>query len=528
MGADDAASRVRRVFAVLGMPPEPGGYSIAKFSRSARPYQEWALDLTQEGAERFYKTFYFEYGHASIADLAHLTIVVEDVSMVAAEELWDEPLVDGQASSTRYQDFRKRGVVIPSEIHGAGWAGRYLATCEKLIAFYAEAHARIAKRFAERYADARPPEMPQDKYERTLRARAFDVARYLLPMGVRTGLGQVLSARTLERMLVRLLSHPLQEVREVARELKAAVAERPAFNPTVERLRPVLDALRALLSAHPSDGESKAQGLLKQIERLVGVGARAAPTLLKYAEPSPYLQRVQEALEELAARYGRKLGEEPDGARGVHLHGPQAPLDELACTLLYRALPHSYAQIARFVAGLPRAERARIAALAYEGRGPHDPPVREARVGYSLIFDVCVDCGAWRDFHRHRRLVQIHKPFRPCDAYGYDVPPAVEEAGLAAEYRQHVDEAVALARELERARPWVGQYALPFAYRRRSLFKMDAEELQYIVELRTRPENHFSVREIAFQMFQRFQQRAPELARHIRAVPPEHEEFFKR
>jgi len=139
-----------------------------------------------------------------------------------------------------------------------------------------------------------------------------------------------------------------------------------------------------------------------------------------------------------------------------------------------------------------------------------------------------VDGGAWRDLHRHRRLVQIHKPFRPYDLYGYDVPPAVEEAGLVREYCRHVDEAVALARELERARPWVGQYALPFAYRRRSLFKMDVEELQYIVELRTRPENHFSVREIAFQMFREFQRRAPELARHIRAVPPEHEEFFKR
>jgi len=190
-------------------------------------------------------------------------------------------------------------------------------------------------------ADARPPEMPQDKYERTLRARAFDVARYLLPMGVRTGLGQVLSARTLERMLVRLLSHPLQEVREVARELKAAVVERPAFNPTVERLRPMLDELRGLLEKLDKGEErERARALMQQIERRVGVGAKAAPTLIKYAEPSPYLRRVQEALEELAARYGRRLGEEPDGARGVRLHGPQDPLDELACTLLYRALPH--------------------------------------------------------------------------------------------------------------------------------------------------------------------------------------------
>ncbi len=515
----------RRIFAVLGMPPEPGGYSIAKFSRSARPYQQWALDLTQEGAERFYKTFYFEYGHASIADLAHITVVLENISMVAAEELWDEPLVDGQASSTRYQDFERRGVHTPAEIQDTPWAARYQSACRGLIRAYKEAHERVLAHLLKEYEGERPPDMPEDKYERTLRARAFDVVRYLLPMGIRTGLGQILSARTLERMLVRLLSHPLIELREVAEELKAAVTERPAFSPTLERLRPVLKELQELVRR---DGDERAQALIGQIERIVGVGAKAAPTLVRYAEPSPYLQKAYELLRELAERYAPKLGEEPDGSRGVSLHGPQDPLDELVCTLLYRALPHSYTQIARFVAGLPRPEKAKIAALAYAERGPHDPPPREARVGYPLIFDVCVDCGAWRDFHRHRRLIQIHKPFGPQDAYGYDVPEAIDAAGLSGLYREPVDEAVALAHEIEAEHPFVGQYALPFAYRRRSLFKMDVEELQYITELRTRPENHFSVRQIAFQMYERFRERAPELAQHFRVVPPEREEFFKR
>src|SRR5215211_9190161 len=109
----------RRVFAVLGMRPEPGGYSVAKFSRSAKPYEEWAAELTQAGAERFYEQFYFQYGHASIADLAHLTLVVENVSIVAAIELLDEPLVDAQESSTRYQDYTKRRYFTPPEVRGS-------------------------------------------------------------------------------------------------------------------------------------------------------------------------------------------------------------------------------------------------------------------------------------------------------------------------------------------------------------------------------------------------------------------------
>jgi thymidylate synthase ThyX len=499
----------RRIFTVLGVLPEPGGYGIAKFSRSSKPYREWIMDLTQEGAERFYRAFYFDYGHASIADLAHITVVIENVSMVAAEELWDHPLIDGQASSTRYQDFQKRGFHLPAELEGSGLEGPYRRLCEELISEYAAAHKRLTAHLMGRYAS--PPEMDEAQYERILKARAYDTARYLLPMAIRTGLGHILSARTLERQLVRLLSHPLSEIREIAQELKEAAVKRPAFNPTVERLQPILKGL---------DEQSA-----EKIRKIVGFDAPAVPTLVKYARPSEYLMRTREELQALAAEYAAKLGE-PDGRRGVELFTEQDPLVEQACTLLYRFLPHSYAQILSLVEALPSEEISEIIELAYRHRGEHDTPLSETYAGCGLLFDLCLDCGSWRDFHRHRRLVQINKDFHPL--YGYEVPAEIREAGLFERYSELMDEAGALASEIDRELPGVGQYALPFAYRRRSLLKMDTGELQYIVELRTRPENHFSVRRAAYEMYLRFRERFPEAARHIRAVDPTYEEFFKR
>ena len=123
----------RRIFSVLGVLPEPGGYGIAKFSRSSEPYQKWVMDLSQEGAERFYEMFYFDYGHSSIADLAHITVIYENISMVAAEELWDDPLIDGQASSTRYQDFEKRGYHTPTELIDSNLQDRYKEVCDRLL-----------------------------------------------------------------------------------------------------------------------------------------------------------------------------------------------------------------------------------------------------------------------------------------------------------------------------------------------------------------------------------------------------------
>ena len=40
--------------------------------------------------------------------------------------------------------------------------------------------------------------MKPDAYERTLRARAFDISRYLLPLATNTSLGEIVNARTLE------------------------------------------------------------------------------------------------------------------------------------------------------------------------------------------------------------------------------------------------------------------------------------------------------------------------------------------
>ena len=61
----------------------------------------------------------------------------------------------------------------------------------------------------------KPEEMKQEAYDRTLRARAFDGARYLLPLAANTSLGEIVNARTLETQVSRLLSQPHAEVRRL-------------------------------------------------------------------------------------------------------------------------------------------------------------------------------------------------------------------------------------------------------------------------------------------------------------------------
>src|SRR5580704_17794271 len=111
------------VFAVYGVEPEIQAYAMAKYSRSALSMKESLREISAQKAEKFLNTFYFQYGHRSIADLAHIALAVERLSILAAIELADEQRWDGQERSTRYQDFKKSGYYLPDFGEDRGVAG---------------------------------------------------------------------------------------------------------------------------------------------------------------------------------------------------------------------------------------------------------------------------------------------------------------------------------------------------------------------------------------------------------------------
>ena len=196
------------VFAVYGVEPEVQAYAMAKYSRSALSMKESLREISQHKAEKFLNTFYFQYGHRSIADLAHIALAIERLSILAAIALVDEQRWDGQERSTRYQDFKKSGYYTPK------FSGEGVRIYREHLDYLFREYERISQRTFEYLAGQtpRPAEMKQEAYERTLRARAFDISRYLLPLATNTSLGEIVNARTLETQVSRLLSHTHAEV----------------------------------------------------------------------------------------------------------------------------------------------------------------------------------------------------------------------------------------------------------------------------------------------------------------------------
>jgi thymidylate synthase ThyX len=517
------------VFAVHGADPEILAFAMAKYSRSALSMRESLAEISAQRAEQFLNTFYFQYGHRSIADLAHIAFAVERLSLLAAVVLVDEARWDGQERSTRYQNFLESGWYFPGFGEDSASAKLYSQTIENLFSAYQRVSAAVLDLLRSRVA--RPESLKPEAYERTLRARAFDVARYLLPLATNTSLGQIVSARTLETQVSRLLSSPTAEVRLLGEKLRDA-AIGPAWNLNARAAQAFIDKLSAAEKQGTGTRDQGLEGLAAEAAALFTREVRTAPTLVKYAQPNSYLIQSQAELAQAAAEVLKNLPVAP--APLVDLVERTESLEvELAATLLYSVGHHPYRSIRDLVSGLPASQVSEIIELGLKHRGRHDEALRAFQAGAALRFDLLMDIGGFRDMHRHRRCTQIIQGFTA--QHGYETPGAgdlpaglhndfdiLAAAGVLADFRSAIESAHQAAAQIaagtasEAAQS--AQYLFPLATRIRALFKMDFAEAQYIAELRSGPAGHFSYRRVAWEMFLALQRQHPSLARHIRVT----------
>jgi thymidylate synthase ThyX len=463
------------------MPPEKSAYALARYSRSADSIRDSIEWVRTHDSQKFLESFYFQYGHASIADLGHTVLCFEGVSELAATGIEDEPLWDGQAKSSRYQDFASSGFVTPPELTGND-AARYQAAGDALLAAYRQVGKLAFECLSERLPC--PADMKPEAYRRNIAARAFDIARYLLFWGVPTNVGQVTSIRTLEKQIRRLKASEYQEMRDLGEEIAQACAAEPDcrwLDETAEPLAPTL-------ARHAEADEQT-------------IGSRA--DLKRWAE-----QNLPPRAEIAAQR--------------VDLLRPSNVPADIVATLLYPLTDRPFRELYDMACEWTANQRAEVIDLALKSRTRRDEILAGFRGGL-YTYDFVIDIGAYRDLHRHRRCQQFRQAYS--GNLGYDTPKLLAEAGAAGIYESAMQAAFETMRQL----PAPGaHYLLPFGARSRFLFKMDFAEAEYISRLRSGVKGHFSYREIAWEMKLRMEEIEPELGRLIQATPPWIEDPLKR
>jgi thymidylate synthase ThyX len=510
--SEPAAAPSVDVYAVYGAEPEIQAYAMAKYSRSALSMKESLREISQQKAEKFLNTFYFQYGHRSIADLAHIALAIERLSILAAIAVADEQRWDGQERSTRYQDFKKSGYYTPDFGDARVVAGEspaqesakefYRRTVDSLFTEYESLSESMFHYLAG--ITPKPAEMKQEAYDRTLRARAFDFSRYLLPLAANTSLGEIVNARTLENQVSHLLAHTHKEVRHLGELLKQA-ATSPAYNVNQESLTELVAQIRAV---SPELGARAEHELLREV--------RVAPTLVKYADPNRYEIETRRTMRQIASELMGDLPIKP--APIVDLLEEELLEVELAATLIYEHSHYPYRQIRLAVEAAGEVIRREIIDLGLRHRGRHDEMLRPFCAGQQFRFDILMDIGGFRDMHRHRRCIQIGQEFTT--RHGYDIPEELQAAGVRQNYDAVMQRTAAAVEQLaSQGSPEAqesSQYAIPLGFRKRTLFKMDFAEVVYISELRTGPAGHFSYRNVAYAMYEAVAKKYPALAKYLR------------
>src|ERR1043166_6754073 len=197
-----------RIYIHDEFPPETSAMLQALYSRSDKSVEQHVQKVQERGADKFMASYYVGYGHASIGDCGVTTLFVEDISILACKAIQDNALYSGQETSTRYIDFAGRRVHDPlgtpesAEIMGK-WTEFYIAHKGPLIEWL-KARAPV---------DAG---VDTKVWEKACASQAFDILRGFLPAGVTSQLAWTTNLRQAHEQLLRLLAHPLHEVRDIA------------------------------------------------------------------------------------------------------------------------------------------------------------------------------------------------------------------------------------------------------------------------------------------------------------------------
>jgi thymidylate synthase ThyX len=471
-----------RVITVAPLPPEKCAYALARYSRSPDSIAKSLDWVRTHDSAKFLDSFYFQYGHASIADLGHVVMCFEGISELAATEAEDEQLWDGQARSSRYQDFSRSGFITPPGL-SPEHARLYDGTATALLDEYQYVHAAMVRWLGDRLP--RPDDMKPDAYERNIAARAFDIARYLLFWGIPTGVGQITSIRTLEKQIRRLKASPYQELQSLANEIGEACARRPTIG------------LDESASHDP-----------------------VAPTLAKYVDADSHLAQSRVDLARWASQNLPSRTMEEPGT--VDLVRPTMTSADIVATLLYPVTDRPFRELYELAAGWSEARRGEVIDVALQSRTRRDELLRGFRGGL-YAFDIVMDLGAYRDLHRHRRCQQFRQAYT--HRFGFEIPAAIVEAGLLERFEHTLRSAGGTFDELPLPH---AEYILPFATRSRFLFKMDFAEAEYMSRLRSGVKGHFSYRKIAWEIKRALDVAEPELSRLVDATPPWIDDPLKR
>ncbi len=494
----------KAVFAIITPRQVDRGALMSRYSRTDKTMRRVFLDEFTKNpnrGEEFYKRVLLEYGDDSVAELGDAQVAIEGISNVVAKKIEDRRIgLSYLEKSSRYVAFDQKvgghyRYVREESIMASPHGDRYIESCNHSFDTYSRSIQPLQSFLKESepiewfsffdsslHKEAPFGQLRTDKdvesakkiYNVTIKAKALDLLRGLLPASTMTNVGITGNGRAFEYLLTLMYGSKLKEIKSIADQLFSELnAVIPSF------VRRANDKYGQALQEYVSKTESAICGLAK------GYLAEIPP------EERPELVRLL-----------------------VFEDNFQAEVKVASAILYEQAQGQSLHRITSYVKSMPIEERHRVirAYTEFRTNRRHRPGRAFEMVDYT--FELFTNFGIFRDLHRHRVLTMERQLLST--RHGYDLPKELVDAGLDKGFRECMDMSKHAYEVMAKAIPEEAQYVVNFAYRYPYFAKMNLREACHMIELRTMPQGHPDYRIVCQKIFSEIKRVNPTLAEGIR------------
>jgi len=489
------------VFAITSPRQVDRGALMSRYSRTDKSMRKIFLDefaQNENRGEEFYNKVLLEYGDDSVAELGEAQIAIEGLSNIAVKKIEDRRIgLSYLEKSSRYVAWDKKvngeyKFYRESEIMSSRYADKYLEACNLDFEVYSRSIQPAIDYMKEqepienqKFRNSNGIDVLYSKlasedetksatriYNATIRAKALDILRGLLPASTLTNVGITGNGRAFEYLLTILYSSGLEEERVLAGKIQREL------NTTIKSF---------VRRADDSHGKALQKYLRDIKAKSISLGKKH----LKVKANTNYLADLVDWEQEKKAE------------------------EKIISSILYeQSAGMSYRDVLFQVRKIKSQDRKKIIKTFSDQRQNRRQRPPRAFEMTDYTFDFLTNFGMFRDFHRHRVLT-LERQLLAANR-GYFMPDEIKQLGIKKDFEDCMYKSKEVWDAMKSKMPEQAQYVVNFAYNYPYFMKLNLREASHLIELRTVPQGHQDYRKVAQEMFKAIKKVHPNLSNIIK------------
>ncbi len=499
----------KSVFVITTPDQVDRGALMSRYSRTDKTMRRVFLDEFLSNPNRgneFYNKVLLDYGDDSVAELGTVQLALEWISNISAQKIEDHRIgLSFLEKSSRYVAFDKKingnyKYYLDKNIMASSYADKYLYSCNIAFEIYSKNIIPMQNYLKEKipiddlYFDnsetlsestfnnlknSKDIENAKRIYNSTIKAKALDILRNLLPSSTLTNLAITGNGRAIEYLLFNMMYSNLTELNDLGNEL---------FNELGKYVKPFIKRSNDKYSDLYKDylvttKNSLNQFINSQLHLENNINTNIKSNSVSMISFIPNKEAEIKLVSSILHEYSRNI-------------------------------PMTY--LLDYVNNLSDEKRQHILRLYTQFRQNrrHRPGRAFESIDYS--FELITNYGTFRDLHRHRLLTLGRQLLST--TFGYDTPKEIIELDIEKDYKDCMYISNDTYNLLSVNLPDESQYVVNFAYKYPYFIKMNLREACHMIELRTTPQGHSDYRYICQQLYNLIKNVHPVISEGIRFV----------